>query len=121
MENDNHDKHKTSRLNYDVRSNLDPNLIESFKSNFTSLNSKKRKELEASLGWLFLTDNIKKRTREKIQNHMRKNDGLALIFATIGVITNIIASTMYIAFEQLNGKFKLNLMYIFNHEYYKTF
>jgi hypothetical protein len=87
-----------------IRGELDQNIVEKVKGSFTSLNSKKRKELEASLGWLFLTDNIKKKTREKIQNQMRKNDGLALIFAVIGVLANIIASTIYVTFEQVSGR-----------------
>lgn len=105
---DNNQRETKSRLTQSKRNMfngelLDQNIVEKYKGTFTSLNSKKRKELEASLGWLFLTDNIKKKTREKIQNQMRKNDGMALIFAVIGVLANIIASTIYITFEQVKG------------------
>jgi hypothetical protein len=82
---------------------IDENLVQDHRNKFNSMDVKRRKELEASLGWLFLTDNIKKRTREKIQNSMRFNDGLTLMFAIIGVFTNIIASVMYMTFEEVRG------------------
>lgn len=105
MEGNNHDSRPNSNRRRPSRAiNVDQKLVEEHKKKFNSLDLKKRKELEASLGWLFLTDNIKKRTREKIQQSMKTNDRLALLFALIGVIANIIASSIYITFYQTTSK-----------------
>jgi hypothetical protein len=92
-----------NKINFD---SVDPDLVEENKHKINSLDAKKRKELEASLGWLFLTDNIKKRTREKIQLSMKVNDKFAVLFALIGVLTNVIASSIYITFSQSSSKYK---------------
>jgi len=84
--------------------NINPKIVKENKDKINKLDVKKRKELEASLGWLFLTDNIKKRTREKIQQIMKNNDKYTVLLALLGVITNIIASSIYITFEQSSGK-----------------
>lgn len=111
------DHSKRSSMARRVSKPVDPKLVESNKMALNSLDPKRRKELEASLGWLFLTDNIKKRTREKIQQSMKTNDKLALLFAIIGVITNIIASSMYIKFSQSTSKFFYDFFYDFFKNY----
>ncbi len=93
----------TSSRGIKIGSDNDPELLNQNTTKLNSLDAKKRKELEASLGWLFLTDNIKKRTREKIQQNMKNNDKFAVLFALIGVCTNIIASSYYITFDQSAG------------------
>jgi hypothetical protein len=77
--------------------NPNPDLVQKYRDKF--LDPKSKKELEAALGWLFLTDNIKRKTRESIQNSMRNNDRITLILAIIGIIGNVIASSIYITFH----------------------
>jgi hypothetical protein len=77
-----------------------PELVEKYRKKFDSMEKSKKKELMTALGWVFLPDNVQKATREKIQNSMKINDRITLFLAFIGIITNIIASTIYINFSQ---------------------
>jgi hypothetical protein len=86
---------------------VNPILLEKYRNQFAGLGSKKQKELLASIGTLFLTDGFKKKTREKIQKDMKVNDMLTLIFAFIGIICNIIASSIYITFHQIISNFNI--------------
>jgi hypothetical protein len=63
------------------------------------LDQKQTKELEASLAWLLIPENIKKKTRERITNKLKLNDKLCLGIALLGIITNIYASSLYVTFD----------------------
>lgn len=91
--------------------NINPELVDKYRKKFQNLDPKKRKELEASIGWLFITDSIKKKKRELIQKKMRTNDLITLVVAIIGIFLNIIASSIYITFQIEEGKFYININY----------
>ena len=84
--------------------NPNPALVEKYRKKFKSMDKNKKKEMMAALGWVFLTDNIQKSTRENIQKSMKINDRIALFLALVGIITNIIASSIYITFSQSVSK-----------------
>ena len=71
-------------------------VLEQFRDSFTFLDESKRKEIEASLGNLFLTDNIKKKIHASIERKMKINDLALIILAFIGIITNVISSSLYL-------------------------
>lgn len=81
---------------------------------FSQLDDTKKKELEASLGWLFYTDSLKKKIREKIQLSMKNNDKIAIFLAMIGIIFNILASSAYLEIEKVwskdDSKISINLI-----------
>lgn len=87
----------TSLKKIDKDSNL---LNERNKEKYKNFDSKKKKELFSALGWLFLTFDIKKKKRERIQNDMKYNDRIALVIALIGIICNLTASYFYIELEK---------------------
>ena len=60
---------------------LNPILLEKYRNKFKNLDANKRKELEASICNLFMTDEIKKNKRESIQKTMKHNDISMMIFA----------------------------------------
>jgi TRAP-type uncharacterized transport system fused permease subunit len=84
--------------------NPDPALVEKYRKKFETMDKRQKKEMMAALGWVFLTDNIQKTTREKIQQSMKTNDRVTLLLAFIGIITNIISSVNYINFSQSISK-----------------
>jgi hypothetical protein len=67
------------------------------------LDQKQTKELEASLAWLIIPENIKKKTREKITNKLKLNDKITLLIAFLGIVTNIYASANYIGFDTFHN------------------
>ena len=72
---------------------------------YTGLDEKHVKELKASLAWLFIPEELRRKTREKINNRLKLNDKIALLMAFIGIITNIISSILYINYETKLGKY----------------
>ena len=84
--------------------NPNPILVEKYRKKFESLDKNKKKEIMSALGWIFLTENIEKNTREKIQTSMKFNDRLTLLLAFIGIIANVIASSIYITFSTTYSK-----------------
>ena len=83
--------------NEKINLKINPELLEKYRNKFSSLDESKRIELEASIGWLFLTDDIKKKRREQLQSIMRTNDIVLLILAFIGIFSNVISSSMYLS------------------------
>jgi hypothetical protein len=69
-----------------------------------SISISKRKELESSLSWLFLTETIKEKTKGKITASMRTNDKYILILAIIGILSNIFATSFFFSFSTGKGK-----------------
>jgi hypothetical protein len=80
---------------------LNMEVYSKIKAKFNDMTDKERKDLERNMSWFFLTDNIKKKTREKIQSRMKRIDIISLIFAFIGVVTNIMSSYLYIVLEKV--------------------
>jgi hypothetical protein len=78
-------------------------VINNYRDKATNIDAKQKKDLMASIAWLFLTDNIKKNTREKIQKDLKRNDTITMVLAFLGVITNVISSTIYVNFETTRG------------------
>jgi hypothetical protein len=78
-------------------------IYSKIKAKFNEMIDKERKDLERNISWFFLTDNIKKKTREKIQSSMKRIDIFSLIFASIGVITNILSSYFYIVLDKVEN------------------
>ena len=75
----------------------------------------KRKELEASICNLFMTDEIKKNKRESLQKKMKYNDLTMMTFAFIGIITNVISSSMYLKSKHItDSEGKINIQLIPN-------
>ena len=72
--------------------NINKEMVKNSRANLENLKPEKRQELMAALGWLFLTDDIKLRNIDKKKREMKINDMIALIFALIGIISNIISS-----------------------------
>ena len=92
---------------------INPELLEKYRNKFNSLDESKRIELEASIGWLFLTDDIKKKRREQLQSIMRTNDIVLLILAFIGIFSNVISSSMYLSSQKVSdaeGKINIQLI-----------
>ena len=89
-------RHHTEITNEELNAKVNPKLLEQFRDSFTSLDESKRKEIEASLGNLFLTDNIKKKMHASIERKMKINDLALIILAFIGIITNVISSSLYL-------------------------
>ena len=89
-------RHHTEITNEELNAKVNPKLLEQFRDSFTSLDESKRKEIEASLGNLFLTDNIKKKIHASIERKMKINDLALIILAFIGIITNVISSSLYL-------------------------
>jgi hypothetical protein len=83
--------------------NINPKLVEKYRKQFASLSKKHKTELETSMSWLFMTDNMKKIRRETLQKRMKLNDRIALILALIGVICNILASAIYLKLDIKEG------------------
>ena len=73
-------------------------------TNNHTISSSKRKELESSLSWLFLTETIKEKTKGKITSSMRINDKYILILAIIGILSNIFATSFFFSFSAGKGK-----------------
>ncbi len=80
---------------------LDETVYRKAKEKYTEMTSEQRRELKMSLSWFFLTDEIIKKTRLKIQEQMKTKDYITLILAGIGIITNICSSFIYIDFEKI--------------------
>jgi hypothetical protein len=79
-------------------------LVNQYRDKVANLDPRQKKDLMASIAWLFLTDNIKKNKREKIQRDLKRNDTITLVLALLGIVTNIISSSMYIQFQTIKGK-----------------
>lgn len=71
-------------------------LLQRYRHHLDTFTKARRLELEASIGWLFFTDDIKKKTREHYQKILKTNDLSMMIMAFIGLITNIISSSIYL-------------------------
>ena len=99
--------------NEKIKLKINPELLEKYRNKFNSLDESKRIELEASIGWLFLTDDIKKKRREQLQSIMRTNDIVLLILAFIGIFSNVISSSMYLSSQKVSdaeGKINIQLI-----------
>lgn len=96
-----------------LESRVNSELLEKYRRKFNELDKNKRKELEASIAWLFLTDDIKKQKREAVQKIMHRNDLSILIFAFIGIITNVISSSLYLTSKHVtDSEGKVNIQLI---------
>lgn len=84
--------------------NINKEMLKTSRKNLESLKPEKQQELMAALGWLFLTDDIKLKYIDKKKREMKINDLIALIFAFVGLITNITASYMYASSYLLPSK-----------------
>ena len=99
--------------NEKINLKINPELLEKYRNKFNSLDESKRIELEASIGLLFLTDDIKKKRREQLQSIMRTNDIVLLILAFIGIFSNVISSSMYLSSQKVSdaeGKINIQLI-----------
>jgi hypothetical protein len=84
-------------------------LLNQYREKLANLDTKNKKDLMSSLAWLFITDNIKKNTREKIQKELKLNDLITLVLALVGIVTNIVSSSIYITFQTVEGKVLLKI------------
>lgn len=85
---------------------VNPLYYNKSKEKYSQFSQKQKKDLITSVSWFFLTDNIKKKNRLSIQAKMKLMDICSIILATIGVITNVLQSYLYIQFTktQTGGK-----------------
>jgi hypothetical protein len=105
-------------LNLDNKKN--DGSYEIVKKRYDSMTDIQKKELVSAISWFFLTDNIKKNIRLKIQRDMKLMDIASLIFALLGVLTQIVASYFYIEFVKkeeiskiiliVGGKFSIDVV-----------
>ena len=94
---------------------INPSLLEKYRNKFKNMDPNKRKELEASICNLFMTDEIKKNKRESLQKKMKYNDLTMMTFAFIGIITNVISSSMYLKAKHIkDSEGKINIQLIPN-------
>lgn len=88
---------------------VNPQIYSRIKAKFDQMTEGQMKKLEESMSWFFLSDNIKKKTREQIQNRMKKMDLISIFLATVGMLCNIMASFLYIDFAKIEkGGIMLN-------------
>lgn len=87
--------------NTELVSSINSDLYRKAKNKLEAMNSKDKNNLETSISWFFLPDNLKKLAREKIQEKMKIIDIISLILGLIGILTNIIASSIYISFKKI--------------------
>lgn len=99
----NHNTIKTFRdkTNQEILDSINPELLEKARDKIKNMSEKSRNELKTSISWFFLPDSLKKATREKIQSKLKFIDMISLIVATIGIITNLFASSLYISFKEI--------------------
>lgn len=84
----------------------DINILKAARQKTQMMSKESQDNLITSISWSFIPDNLKKQTRERIQANMKIVDIFTLIFASIGLISNIIASSLYITFEKyIDGNF----------------
>ena len=109
-------KSKNSEDEFDKASKrINPSLLEKYRNKFKNMDPNKRKELEASICNLFVTDEIKKNKRESIQKKMKYNDLAMMSFAFIGIFTNVISSSMYLKGKHIkDSEGKINIQLIPN-------
>jgi hypothetical protein len=81
--------------------NVNPQIYARMKEKYNAMDETQKKELESSISWFFLTDNIKKKTREGIQARMKKRDMISLVLAAVGIFMQILASYNYIDFNKI--------------------
>ena len=96
-----------------IEKKINPELLEEYRQRFNNLSIKKQRELQASLCFLLIPDELKKKKREEIQKTMKYNDTIILIFAFIGVFTNILSSSLYLKSHQVTdheGKINIELI-----------
>ena len=77
-----------------------PQLLKAAREKMNKMDLESKNKLETSISWFFLPDNLKRITREKIQNKLKIIDIISLILAGIGIICNVIASSLYITFDK---------------------
>jgi hypothetical protein len=94
---------KESRRNSNYKVN--PVLYKQAKEKFNIMSVQQKNALVNSMSWFFIPDNNKKKTREQIQAFMKKMDRISLFLAAVGIVTNIIASSLYISFEKKANEF----------------
>lgn len=88
------------KTNQEILDSIDPELLRKAREKINNMNEKSKNELKTSISWFFIPDSLKKNTREKIQEKMKFIDKLSLIVATIGIVTNLVASSLYIDFKK---------------------
>lgn len=80
---------------------------EKARSKMLNMTEKQKKDLQFSMSWFLLTDNIIKKQRLQIQRRMKWMDLFSLFLASLGVFTNILSSFYYIDFLKQEDESKL--------------
>lgn len=101
--NKNSTRYIKEKTNQELLDSINPELLQKARDKLNNMTQKARNELKKSISWFFLPDSLKKLTREKIQSKMKKIDLISLLFAFIGIICNLIASNIYIDFEEVKS------------------
>lgn len=96
--------------NINVQQSSEEEYYKKAKAKYSEMSEKKKKELQFSMSWFLLTDNIIKKTRLQIQSRMKIMDLISLFLAALGVFTNILSSFYYINYTKSidGGKDKTN-------------
>lgn len=94
-------KQYKDKTNTEILGSINPTLLENARKKIQNMDEESKNNLKTSISWFFLPDNLKKITREKIQARMKIIDIFSLILAAIGIMSNIIASSLYIKFEKI--------------------
>lgn len=79
-----------------------PELLQKARQKIEKMNIKDKNSLKKSISWFFVPENMKKKTRESIQAKLKLIDILSIIFATVGLLSNIIACSLHLQFEVIH-------------------
>lgn len=86
------------KTNEEIIEDIDPVLLAKARERLANLSKDKRDHLETCISWLFLPENLKQATREKIQARMKIIDIFSIIVAFIGILCSLAASSLHIEF-----------------------
>ena len=108
----------TQNENKTISYKTHPHLLKLYYNKFTHLELSKRREIESALGNLFLPNNLSKRKREELHSQMKFNDTCTLIFAFIGIVTNITSFYLYLTPKRVYDNNYVNIILIPNETHF---
>lgn len=102
-----------SKTNEEIVRDINQDMLDKARKKIANMNHEDRQVLKASISWYFLPETLKKATREKIQARMKTIDLFCLLFAVIGIVSNLVATSMFIQFDSTqrieNGMKKISI------------
>ena len=108
----------TQNENKTISYKTHPHLLKLYYNKFTHLELSKRREIESALSNLFLPNNLSKQKREALHSQMKFNDTCTLIFAFIGIVTNITSFYLYLTPKRVYDNNYVNIILIPNETHF---